>query len=138
MHLQESVLANARPAKKAGIGKLARHEERQFYLFVSLWIIGFILFDAGPIVASLGVSFTDWSLLAAPKWIGLANYQKMIGDQFFYVAIWNSLYYGVGSVGLGLIVSFLLALLLNQKLPGIALFRTIFYLPSVVSGIAVP
>ena len=60
-----------------------------------------------------------------------------VGDQFFCVALWNSLYYGVASVGLGLIVSFLLALLLNQKVPGIALFRTIFYLPSVVSGIAV-
>ena len=137
MELQETIKAGMRPAKKARLGKLARHEERQFYLFISLWIIGFILFDAGPIVASLIVSFTNWSLLEAPKWIGIANYQKMIGDQFFYVAIWNSLYYGIASVGLGLIVSFLLALLLNQKVPGIALFRTIFYLPSVVSGIAV-
>ena len=137
MHIQERVQTSVQPAKKARLGKLARHEERQFYLFISLWIIGFVLFDAGPIVASLIVSFTDWSLLSAPKWIGIANYQKMIGDQFFYIAIWNSLYYGIASVGLGLIVSFLLALLLNQKVPGIALFRTIFYLPSVVSGIAV-
>jgi multiple sugar transport system permease protein len=137
MHIQERVQTSVLPAKKARLGKLARHEERQFYLFISLWIIGFVLFDAGPIVASLIVSFTDWSLLAAPKWIGIANYQKMISDQFFYIAIWNSLYYGIASVGLGLIVSFLLALLLNQKVPGIALFRTIFYLPSVVSGIAV-
>jgi multiple sugar transport system permease protein len=136
MHIQ-GVQTNVRPAKKARLGKLARQEERQFYLFISLWIIGFVLFDAGPIVASLIVSFTNWSLLEAPKWIGLANYQKMIGDQFFYIAIWNSLYYGIASVGLGLIVSFLLALLLNQKVAGIALFRTIFYLPSVVSGIAV-
>jgi multiple sugar transport system permease protein len=136
MHI-ESVQTSVRPAKKAKLGKLARREERQFYLFISLWIIGFVLFDAGPIVASLIVSFTNWSLLEAPKWIGIANYQKMIGDQFFYIAIWNSLYYGIASVGLGLIVSFLLALLLNQKVPGIALFRTIFYLPSVVSGIAV-
>jgi multiple sugar transport system permease protein len=137
MQLQESVQTSVRPARKTGLGKLARREEREFYLFIALWIIGFILFDAGPIVASFVVSFTDWSLLSAPKWIGLGNYQKMIGDQFFFVALWNSLYYGIASVGLGLIVSFLLALLLNQKVPGMALFRTIFYLPSVVSGIAV-
>jgi multiple sugar transport system permease protein len=137
MQLQETVQAGARPTTKPRLGKLARHEERQFYLFIAPWIIGFILFDAGPIVASFIVSFTNWSLLETPKWIGFANYQKMVTDQFFYVAIWNSLYFGVASVGLGLIVSFLLALLLNQKVPGIALFRTIFYLPSVVSGIAV-
>jgi multiple sugar transport system permease protein len=137
MQLQETVKAGARPTAKSRLGKLARHEERQFYLFIAPWIIGFILFDAGPIVASFIVSFTDWSLLEAPKWIGFANYQKMISDQFFHIAIWNSLYFGLASVGLGLIVSFLLALLLNQKVPGIALFRTIFYLPSVVSGIAV-
>jgi multiple sugar transport system permease protein len=136
MQLQ-SVRASVQPAKKATLGRLARREEREFYLFISLWIIGFILFDAGPIVASFVVSFTDWSLLSAPKWIGLGNFQKMSGDQFFYIAIWNSLYYGIASVGLGLIVSFLLALLLNQKVAGMALFRTIFYLPSVVSGIAV-
>jgi multiple sugar transport system permease protein len=137
MELQETIKAGARPRKRVVLGKQARREEREFYLFISPWIIGFILFDAGPIVASFVVSFTNWSLLEAPKWIGLTNYQKMIGDQFFYTAIWNSLYFGIASVGLGLIVSFLLALLLNQKVPGIALFRTIFYLPSVVSGIAV-
>jgi len=137
MQLQETVKASAQPRHNARLGKLARREEREFYLFVSLWIVGFVLFDAGPIVASLAVSFTNWSLLETPKWVGLANYQKMLTDQFFYVALWNSLYFGIGSVGLGLIVSFLLALLLNQNVPGMALFRTIFYLPSVVSGIAV-
>src|SRR5919112_101828 len=121
MQVQQSVeRRGTRAVAKPKLGKQARREEREFYLFIALWIVGFILFDAGPIVASLLVSFTDWSLLEAPKWIGIANYQKMIGDQFFYTAIWNSLYYGIASVGLGLIVSFLLALLLNQKVPGIA------------------
>jgi multiple sugar transport system permease protein len=138
MQLQHSVeRTSARPRSKAKLGTQARREEREFYLFVSLWIVGLILFDAGPIVASLLASFTDWSLLTPPKWIGFGNYVKMARDPLFFVALWNSLYFGVGSVGLGLIVSFLLALLLNQKVPGIALFRTIFYLPSVVSGIAV-
>jgi multiple sugar transport system permease protein len=138
MQVQQSVeRRSARAVAKPKLGKQARREEREFYLFIALWIVGFILFDAGPIVASLLVSFTDWSLLSAPKWVGLGNYTKMAADPLFFTALWNSLYFGVGSVGLGLIVSFLLALLLNQKVPGIALFRTIFYLPSVVSGVAV-
>ena len=74
MGLQETIKAGVRPVKKVKLGKLARHEERQFYLFISPWIIGFVLFDAGPIVASLLVSFTNWSLLETPKWIGSANY----------------------------------------------------------------
>lgn len=137
MQLQHVERAGARSVGRARIGKQARREERAFYLFIAPWIVGFILFDAGPIVASFVVSFTDWSLLSAPKWAGLGNYVKMVRDPLFYQALGNSLYFGVGSVGLGLIVSFFLALLLNQKIPGVALFRTIFYLPSVVSGIAV-
>jgi multiple sugar transport system permease protein len=115
----------------------ARHEEREFYLFISPWIIGLILFDFGPIVASLLVGFTDWSLLERPKFAGINNYLTMIKDPLFFKALVNSLYFGLGTVGLGLILSFSLALLLNQKVRGIAYFRTIFYLPSVVSGIAV-
>jgi multiple sugar transport system permease protein len=83
------------------------------------------------------LSFTEWSLLAPPKWVGLANFRAILNDAFARIALVNTLYYGLGSVFLGVIVSFLLALLLNQKVKGQALFRTIFYLPSVVSGIAV-
>ena len=117
--------ARTQPMGRVRLSKLARREEREFYLFISLWIVGFILFDAGPIVASLGISFTDWSVLTSPKWIGTANYRHMFADPLFYKALWNSIYYGVASVGLGVIVSFLLALLLNQKVYGMALFRTI-------------
>jgi multiple sugar transport system permease protein len=138
MAVQESVgRAAAKPMGKPKLGKLARREEREFYLFISLWIIGFIAFDAGPILASFAISFTNWSMMTPPNWTGLQNYQRLIADPLFYTAMWNSLYFGIGSVGLGLIVSFLLALLLNQKVLGISVFRTIFYLPSVVSGIAV-
>jgi len=116
---------------------MARREEREFYLFISPWIIGFILFGAGPIIASALISFTNWSLLSSPQWIGVANYRRLAGDPLFLITLRNTLYYAIGSVGLGVVLSFLLALLLNQKVWGMALFRTIFYLPSVVSGIAV-
>jgi multiple sugar transport system permease protein len=104
--------------------------ERSFYLFILPWIIGFVLFDAGAIIASFGISFTNWSALSAQHMLDL-NYSHLVADPIFYKAMGNSLYYGLGSVGLGTIVSFLLALLLNQNVWGMSLFRTIFYLPSV-------
>jgi multiple sugar transport system permease protein len=136
--LQEGMQSTAlRRGKRQKLGRQARREEREFYLFISPWIVGFVLFGAGPIIGSLLLSFTEWSLLAPPKWVGLANFKQLLVDQFFRIALFNTVYYGLGSVFLGVIVSFLLALLLNQKVFGQALFRTIFYLPSVVSGIAV-
>ncbi len=125
------------PQRKAKLGRQGRREELMFFLFIMPWLLGLILFDAGPIVASFAISLTDWSLLADPNWIGSGNYSRMIDDTTFFKALRNSIYYGVGSVSLGLLTSFLLALLLNQPVRGIALFRTIFYLPALVSGIAV-
>lgn len=119
-----------------GRSPLVRAEARRFYWFVSPWIIGFILFGGGPVVASLILSFTDWSLLEKPSWIGLDNYRTMLQDDVFYVALRNTMYFGLGSVALGVTTSFVLAILLNQKVRGIAFFRTVFYLPSVVAGIA--
>lgn len=118
------------------LGRLARQEEREFYLFISPWIIGFILFGAGPIIASAVISFTDWSLLSSPRWVGLANYERLFTDRLFSVTVKNTFIYAIGSVSLGIVVGFLLALLLNQKVWGMSFFRTIFYLPSVVAGIA--
>ena len=118
------------------LGRLARQEEREFYLFISPWIIGFILFGAGPIIASAVISFTDWSLLSSPRWVGLENYERLFTDRLFSVTVKNTFIYAIGSVSFGIIAGFLLALLLNQKVWGMALFRTIFYLPSVVAGIA--
>jgi len=125
------------PQRKVKLGRQARREEVMFYLFILPWLLGLIFFDAGPIVASFVVGLTDWSMLADPNWIGAANYERMLDDETFFKALRNSIYYGFGSVSLGLIVAFLLALLLNQPVRGIALFRTIFYLPALVSGIAV-
>jgi multiple sugar transport system permease protein len=136
--LQHTLLrARRRSRTRVKLGKQARREERTFYLFISLWIVGLVLFDAGPIAASFILSLTDWSMLGDPNWIGLSNYDRMVNDSTFFTALWNSVYFGVGSVGLGVTVSFLLALLLNQPVLGVSLFRTIFYLPAVVSGIAV-
>lgn len=116
--------------------KLARREARAFYGFASPWIIGFILFGGGPVVAALLLSFAHWSLLSTPSWAGFANYHKMFADPLFYKSIVNTIYFGAGSVCLGVVTSFLLAILLNQKVRGLGFFRTVFYLPSVVAGVA--
>ncbi|MFD0663126.1 carbohydrate ABC transporter permease [Thermocatellispora tengchongensis] len=95
-----------------------------------------MLFGGGPIVASAAISFTDWSLLSSPSFVGAANYVKLVQDPVFYTALGNTVYFAAASVGLGVVSTLGLALLLNLPLRGIAAFRTIFYLPSVVSGIA--
>jgi multiple sugar transport system permease protein len=121
---------------RRGQTTLARREARRFYVFVSPWAIGFVLFSGVPIVASILMSFTQWNLLRDPTWVGLANYQKMIADPEFWESIVNTFYFGAGSVALGVVFTFLLALLLNQPLRFQGLFRTVMYLPSVVSGVA--
>ncbi|HUR07733.1 MAG TPA: sugar ABC transporter permease, partial [Nonomuraea sp.] len=121
---------------RRGQQTLAHREARRFHLFVSPWVIGFVLFTGGPILASIAISFTNWNLLRSPTWAGLANYQKMVNDPEFWDSIGNTFYYGLGAVSLGVVFTFALALLLNQPLRFQGLFRTVMYLPSVVSGVA--
>jgi len=108
------------------------------YLFISPWIIGFILFTAGPIVASFVLSFFRWSLIRPPRLIWLDNYIEIFTrDPLFWQSLKVTLTYVVVAVPLQLGFALLLAILLNQKVRLIPLFRTIFYLPSQVSSVAV-
>jgi multiple sugar transport system permease protein len=118
---------------------MAQREEIDFYIFVSPWIIGLIFLFGGPILASLGLSFTGWTGVSAEsrRLIGLENYQALLKDEIFWVSLKNTFYYSFGSVTLGVILALLVALLMNQKVPGITTFRTIFYLPSITSGVAI-
>lgn len=129
-------LNNPVQKKKRTLGRLERQEERAFYLFITPWLIGFVFFGGGPIIALGIMSLTNWQLLASPQWVGLGNYVQIFQDPLFYLTVKNTLLYGIGAVGLGVITSFLQALLLNQKAFGQAFFRTVFYLPSVIAGIA--
>lgn len=115
---------------------LARREARRFLLFVIPWVIGFVFFTGGPIIASIGISFTQWDLLGTPRWVGLDNYDKLLNDEIFWQALRNTISFGGGSAVLSVAVNFAMALLLNMKLRGQAIFRTIIYMPSVLSGIA--
>lgn len=114
-----------------------QREAFEFYLGISPWLIGFLFFTGGPVLASFVISFTEWRLLSPPEWVGLANYVELLShDEAAGIAFYNTLFYTVLSVPLGILVSLFVALLLNQKAHGTNVFRTLFYLPTVTSGVA--
>ncbi len=117
---------------------LAQREERDFYLFIGLWLIGFVVFSGGPILASLFFSFTNWTGLTSMEWIGLGNFQELLfEDSLFWTATRNTFFYSFGAVTLGTLGALFVAILMNQKLPGTTLLRVIYYLPSIASGVAI-
>jgi multiple sugar transport system permease protein len=100
-------------------------------------VLGFLLWQIGPIVASLAISFTDWRVAGTPEWIGVENFRKIFTeDRLFYKSLGVTTYYTIFSVPLRLVAAFALALLLHQKVRGLPVFRTIFYLPALVPLIA--
>lgn len=115
---------------------MRRDDSRVAFLFALPWILGFTIFLAYPVLASFATSFTDFSVLRSPRWIGLENYREMAGDEVFWITIRNTLTYVVSAVPLGSITALLLALLLNTKVKGMALYRTLFYVPSLVPMVA--
>jgi len=107
------------------------------YLFISPWLIGFLVFTLWPFLRSFYLSFCNYNIVQPPKFIGLANYQMMLfNDELFYKSLWVTLRYALVAVPLTLFVGVALALLLNLNVKGIAVFRTIFYLPSIVPTVA--
>jgi len=115
---------------------LHQKEALSFYTAIAPWLVGFCLFTAGPLLISLGASFTDWDLLTNPRWIGLENYRNLATDPYFAQSIKVTLAYTAAYVPLDLVGGLLLALLVRPRLKGIGIFRTIFYLPTVFSGVA--
>ncbi|MCX7919265.1 MAG: extracellular solute-binding protein [bacterium] len=107
------------------------------YLFISPWLIGFIVFTFAPVIASFLLSFAEYDILTAPRWVGLTNFKKLFADPIFQKSLINTIYYSVITVPLSLILSLLLAMLLNVKIRGSYIFRVIYYLPAVTSGVAI-
>jgi multiple sugar transport system permease protein len=107
------------------------------YVFMSPAILGLLIFVLGPIIASLFLSFTDYNIITDPEWIGLANYNQMFQERLFWQALRVSAIYSVVSVPLGLALSLGLAVLLNHAMRGILFFRSIYYMPTVISGVGV-
>ena len=105
-------------------------------LFCSPWLIGLLVFQLYPIVASMYVSLCDYSVLEKATFIGLGNYADLMRDEVFWKALRNTLYYAVMALPLGLLVSFATAVLLNTGVRGMTVYRTIYFLPSLVPAVA--
>jgi multiple sugar transport system permease protein len=111
-------------------------EAISFYLFILPWALGFLAFTLGPILASLILSFMRYDMILPPRFVGLAHFKELFGDPLFYKSLYNTVYIVVLAVPLGLLSSFLIALLLNQKVGGMAVYRTLYYIPSIVPSVA--
>jgi multiple sugar transport system permease protein len=105
-------------------------------LFVSPWVIGFLAFFVYPFFATLYYSFTNFNGVGAPKWVGLANYSQLFHDPLFKTSLFNTFYYTAIELPLSTVVALGLALLLNMDVKGRAIYRTIFYIPSIVPLVA--
>jgi len=124
-------------AGRVARSRVARKEQRAGYLFAAPWLIGTVLFVVGPIIASVLLSASNWNLISSPRWVGLENYRDMVGDHSFTQSIRVTLFYTALAVPLGQVAGLAMAVLLNQRVRGMYLFRTILFLPSVLSGVAV-
>lgn len=122
---------------RARFWNLRRKEALAFYLCILPWILGFIFFYIGPIIASFFYSLTSWDLLTPPKWVGMDNYIRIFSrDKLFLQSLKVTFIYTFAYLPLDLILGLGIALLLNRPMRGIGIFRTIFYLPSVLTGVA--
>lgn len=105
-------------------------------LFALPWILGILLFSAYPLLMSIYYSFTTYSILDHGEWVGFGNYKELMGDTTFRISIYNTLYYTLISVPLNIAVGVGLALLLNTKIRGQGVYRTLFFIPSLVPAVA--
>ena len=116
---------------------LQKRESAAAYMYVSPWIFGFFLFTLIPMVASLYFSFTNYNIIDAPTWVGLKNYGDLIYDPRFWQSLKVTLSFALMALPASLAFGLFLAVLLNQDIPFVKLWRTLYFLPSVLTGVAV-
>jgi multiple sugar transport system permease protein len=115
---------------------MQRNQALWAYAFLSLSVLGLLVFSILPIVAAFGLSFVDWTLLSPPEWAGTSNFQRLLGDDYFWNALKNTFYY-VAGVMPGTAISLFLAVLLNQKLRFTTTYRVLYYLPTITMWVAI-
>ncbi|WP_020614877.1 carbohydrate ABC transporter permease [Paenibacillus daejeonensis] len=113
-----------------------RKELAWLYLFVAPPVLGFLLFGLAPIVFSIYISFQKWDMLTEPQWVGLGNYNDILNDGKVFISMYNTVYLMIG-IPIGMLLSLLLAILMNRKFKGISFMRTIYYLPVISPIIAI-
>lgn len=107
------------------------------YAYILPLLINLIFLSAGPVLYSFFISFTNWQIVLPPVWVGIRNYTEQFASPTFWQVIRNTFYYTAGYVPLAMIVSIAMAIFVNQKLPLISFFRSLYFLPVVSSGVAV-
>jgi multiple sugar transport system permease protein len=117
-----------------GAGKVYKRDNLAAYLFLTPWLLGLFLITVGPMLASLYLAFTDYNLIQAPQWIGLDNFTRMLSDQRLHNSLRVTFTYVLVSVPLQLAVALLLAVVLDRGVRGMAFYRSIFYLPSLLGS----
>jgi multiple sugar transport system permease protein len=130
-------LAREQPRPRRRIGPLVVRDTINGLLFIAPWLVGLLVFTLYPILASFYYSFTEYDIVSPPKFVGLANYQALLTtDPLFYKGVRNTLFYAAVAIPLNISVAIGVALLLNMRVRGMAFYRTIFFLPSIVPDIA--
>ena len=129
--------ASVPAARPSSFSRMRRRETIEGILYLSPWIIGFIVFVAGPLFASIYLSFTKYNVLRPPQFIGFDNFIYAFSkDDLFLPSIWRTFYYSLLLVPLGLIGSLFAAILLNQKLAATSIWRTLYFLPTLTPLVA--
>ena len=123
-------------ARRHPLSPVARREAVEGYLFIAPWLLGLLIFTLGPIIASFYFSLTDFEVVRSPIFVGLDNFARLLADKLFWQALKVSSIYVAISVPLGLVFSFAIALLMNQQVRWVSLWRTIYYIPTLVPVIA--
>jgi len=122
------------PEEKRRQAKEAGRDNKAGYLFLLPWLIGLVVITIGPMLASLYLSFTNYSLIQAPKFIGVANYTRMLTDERLHNSLRVTFTYVFVSTPLQLAVALGIAILLNEGMRGLPFYRSVFYLPSMLGG----
>ena len=116
---------------------MSRQETRWAWLFLAPWVIGFLVFTGGPMIASLVLSFTEYDVINPPSFVGLDNYHQLMSDPAVAKSLGNTVFYTALHVPLAMAISLGLALLLLRLGRASGLFRTLFYLPVMTPAVAV-
>ena len=122
------------PEEKAALRRENNRDNKAAYLFLAPWFLGLVVITIGPMLASLYLSFTRYSLLQPPQWIGVQNYVDMLTDSRLHHSLEVTLIYVVVGVPLQLGFALAVAIVLDRGMRGLALYRSIFYLPSMLGG----
>ena len=130
IHVEHPQSAEDRRAQRKAAGR----DNKAGYLFLLPWLVGLFVITIGPLLASLYLSFTDYSLIEAPQWIGVHNYTRMLGDERLHQALKVTFIYVFVSVPLQLALALAIAVLLNQGMRGLSFYRSVFYLPSMLGA----